>query len=64
MFYLFAIRGPGNSVVILDDAPRAHLFIGGAAAIIAVAFLPSAWMREPGDGCEAARANVAAPAEI
>jgi hypothetical protein len=50
VFYLFAIRGPGNSVVILDDALGRTLFIGGAAAIIAVAFLPSAWMREPGDG--------------
>jgi hypothetical protein len=45
-FLLFALHGPGDSVAILDDALGRTLFVGGALAIVAVAFLPSAWMRE------------------
>ena len=48
-FLLYAVRGPGDSVVILDDALGRTLFLGGALAIVVVAFLPSAWMREPGE---------------
>ncbi len=47
--FLFLVRGPGDSVAILDDALGRALFIGGAIAIIAVGFVPSAWMREPGE---------------
>jgi hypothetical protein len=49
VYLLFAIHGPGDSVVILDDALGRTLMIGGALAIIAVAFLPSSWMRDPED---------------
>ncbi|HEX7589948.1 MAG TPA: hypothetical protein VF362_03105 [Demequinaceae bacterium] len=48
-FLLFALHGPGDSVVILDDALGRTLFVGGALAIVAVAFLPSAWMRDPSE---------------
>jgi hypothetical protein len=47
VFLLFALRGPGDSVVVLDDALGRTLFVGGALAIVTVAFLPSTWMREP-----------------
>jgi len=57
VLYLFAVRGPGNSVVILDDALGRTLFVGGAAAIIATAFLPSRWMREPDDAGATATAE-------
>ena len=46
VFLLYAVRGPGDSVVILDDTLGRTLFLGGAAAIVAVAFLPPSWMRE------------------
>jgi hypothetical protein len=49
VFLLFALHGPGDSVVILDDALGRTLFVGGALAIVAVAFLPSAWMRDPSE---------------
>ena len=49
VFLLYAIHGPGDSVVILDDALGRTLFAGGALAIVAVAFFPSAWMRDPSD---------------
>ena len=46
VFLLYAIHGPGDSVVILDDALGRTLFGGGAGAIVVAAFLPSAWMRD------------------
>jgi len=49
VFLLYAVHGPGDSVVILDDALGRTLFAGGALAIVAVAFFPSAWMRDPSD---------------
>ncbi len=49
VFLLFALHGPGDSVVILDDALGRTLFVGGALAIVAVAFLPSAWMHDPSE---------------
>ncbi len=47
VFLLFAIRGPGDSIVILDDTLGRVLVIGGSVAIVAAAFLPSSWMRDP-----------------
>jgi hypothetical protein len=49
VFVLFAVPGPGDSVVILDDSLGRTLFVGGALAIVAVAFLPSAWMHDPSE---------------
>jgi hypothetical protein len=47
VFLLYAIHGPGDSVVIDDDTlGRTHLN-GGSVAIVAAAFLPSTWMRAP-----------------
>ena len=47
VFLLYAMPGPGDSVVILDDALGRTLLAGGSLAIVAVAFLPSGWMRDP-----------------
>jgi hypothetical protein len=47
VYLLFAVRGPGGSVVVLDDAPGRTLLIGGSLAIVAAAFLPRTWMRAP-----------------
>ena len=49
VFLIYAVRGPGDSVVILDDALGRALFVGGALAIVVVAFLPSSWMRDPSE---------------
>jgi hypothetical protein len=49
VFLLFAIHGPGDSVVILDDGLGRTLFVGGSLAIVAVAFLPSSWMHDPSE---------------
>ena len=56
VFGLFEIHGPGDSVVILDDALGRTLFVGGALAIVLVAFLPGSWMREPGEAVAASAA--------
>ena len=45
VFFLYAVRGPGNSVVVLDDALGRTLLVGGSLAIVATAFLPPTWMR-------------------
>ena len=40
---------PVDDEPALDDGLGRTLFAGGALAIVAVAFLPSAWMRDPSD---------------
>jgi hypothetical protein len=47
VYVLSSVRGPGGSVVVLDDALGRTLLIGGSLAIVVPAFLPPTWMRAP-----------------
>ncbi len=47
VFLLYAVHGPGDSIVVLDDVLGRTLLIGGSLAIVAAAFLPPTWMRAP-----------------
>ena len=46
LLYLTYIDGPGGNIVILEDALGFAWFVGGAAAIIAVAFVPRRFVSE------------------
>ena len=46
LLFLTYVDGPGGSIVILDDALGIAWYLGGSAAVVAVAFVPRRFVSE------------------